>query len=301
MAPDPASPLARALPERVTMGLLPYINAHAIDEDYAVAAERREAGLSAGPGAGPTSGRRKVGRGGAAVLAVFAVLAVTAGVQTSKDSVSEEKDRRALIAEVTSRRDAVAAQRKAITQLQAQNAVLESNLLRSTNSSTGVLDRISLLGLRSGVAPARGPGVEAIANDAPNATSARDKVLDTDLQKLVNGLWQAGAEAIAINGQRLTALSAIRFAGSAITVNLVSLKPPYRILAIGDPNTLQARFANTTSGQAWLDLQREVGLRFSMHNSSSLRLPGRGVPVLRFVQEPGSSGSTAGLKGRETP
>ena len=36
---------------------------------------------------------------------------------------------------------------------------------------------------------------------------------DPDLQKLVNGLWQAGAEAISINGQRLTNLTAIRHAG----------------------------------------------------------------------------------------
>ena len=44
-------------------------------------------------------------------------------------------------------------------------------------------------------------------------------MLDPDLQKLVNGLWAAGAEAISINGQRLTNLSAIREAGEAITVN----------------------------------------------------------------------------------
>ena len=36
---------------------------------------------------------------------------------------------------------------------------------------------------------------------------------------LVNGLWQAGAEAISINGQRLTSTSAIRFAGQAILVD----------------------------------------------------------------------------------
>lgn len=296
MAPG-RTPDARPLPERVTMGLLPYINAHAVDEDYAVAAAR-----AASPGERPAATRRRVGRGGAVVIAVFAVLAVTAAVQTSKDSVSEEKDRRDLIKQVEQRRDSVSAQRSTISRLQAENATLEAALLRSTENSTGVLARISLLGTRSGIAAVKGPGVSVVADDAPDASSDRDKVLDSDLQKLVNGLWQAGAEAISINGQRLTALTAIRFAGSAITVNDVSLNRPYRILAIGNPDTLQGRFADTTSGGAWLDLQREVGLRFSMHSQSSLRLPGQVLPSLRYVRDDGSAGpGSDGSTGKGTP
>src|SRR5690606_6973410 len=45
------------------------------------------------------------------------------------------------------------------------------------------------------------------------------RALDVDLQTVVNGLWAAGAEAISINGQRLTSVSTIRSAGSAILVD----------------------------------------------------------------------------------
>lgn len=267
----------RVLPERVTMGLLPYINAHALDEDYAQAAARR------GPTVAPTP--RRVGRAGAIVLAVFAILAVTAAAQTSKDSVSEEKERRALISQVKERRALLDSQRRSINALTGETRRLESLLLRNTDDSNGLLDDVARLSLRSGIGPAVGPGVEVVADDAPNAESDRNRVLDSDLQKLVNGLWQAGAEAISINGERLTALSAIRHAGSAITVNLTSLNRPYKILAIGNPDTLPGRFADTTTGQAWLDLQREVGLVFSMRTKTSLRLPGAEVPDLRFVQQ----------------
>jgi uncharacterized protein YlxW (UPF0749 family) len=267
----------RQLPERVTMGLLPYINAHALDEDYAQAAARRR------PGAAPLP--RRVGRAGAVVLAVFAVLAVTAAVQTSKDSVSEEKERRALIVQVKDRRALLASQREQIATLTSQTRRLEASLLRNTDDSNGLFAQVARLGLRSGVAPAVGPGVQVIADDAPDAESDRNRVLDTDLQKLVNGLWQAGAEAISINGERLTALSAIRHAGSAITVNLTSLNRPYKILAIGDPEALASRFADTTTGRAWLDLVQQVGLVSSITTKTSLRLPGAEVPVLRFVEE----------------
>jgi len=268
---------ARQLPERVTMGLLPYINAHALDEDYAQAAARRDPGTPASP--------RRVGRAGAIVLALFAVLAVTAAVQTSKDSVSEEKERRALIAQVKERRALLASQRKDIAALTSENRRLESSLLRNTDDSNGLFAQVARLGLRSGVAPAVGPGVQVIADDAPNAESDRNRVLDTDLQKLVNGLWQAGAEAISINGERLTTLSAIRHAGHAITVNFTSLSRPYTILAIGNPDTLSSRFGDTTTGAAWLDLVQQVGLVSSITTKTSLRLPGADVPELRFVEQ----------------
>lgn len=264
------------LPDRVTMGLLPYINAHALDEDYAQAAERRAR-------AGSAKERPKVGKMGAAALAVFAVLTVTAAAQTSQDSVSEEKDRVALIDQVKERKKALNDNRERARRLAADNDQLVAAINADAEDSSGLLARIRLLNLRSGTTPVRGPGVEVVADDAPNAESERNTVLDTDLQKLVNGLWQAGAEAIAINGHRLTALSAIRFAGSAITVNFQSLRRPYRILVIGDPNTLPTRFAESSSGQTWLDLQRDVGLRFAMRTKTSLRLPGAPVPVLRYA------------------
>ena len=124
-----------------------------------------------------------------------------------------------------------------------------------------------------------------MANDAPNATSSRNEVLDTDLQRLVNGFWEAGAEAIAVNGERLTNLSTIRTAGGAITVNARSLAPPYVVNVIGDKDTLPARFAETSSGQAWLDLQRDVGLRLTITPVSSLRLPATEVS-LRYATSP---------------
>lgn len=266
------------LPERVTMGLLPYLNAHAVDEDYAFAAEQRTRRGEAAP-----EPRRSIGARGAAVLLVFAILTATAAAQTSRNSGTDEKEREELIAQVKDQRASVNAQRKAISGLQAENEALEDDLLRSSSSSNGVLQQVELLSLRSGIGPARGPGVEVIADDAPNAQNDRNKVLDSDLQKLVNGLWQAGAEAISINGERLTVLSAIRHAGSAITVNFTSLSRPYRILAIGNADRLPSRFAETTSGQAWLDLKAEVGLQFSITPQSSLRLPGADMPRLRFI------------------
>ena len=52
-----------------------------------------------------------------------------------------------------------------------------------------------------------GPGLRITVSDNPDGSSD-GRVRATDLRLLVNGLWQAGAEAIAINGRRLTGISA---------------------------------------------------------------------------------------------
>jgi uncharacterized protein YlxW (UPF0749 family) len=269
------------LSEQATLGLLPYLTAHALDEDYAHAAARRATGAE-------PPGRRRVGTAGALAIAVFALLAVTAAVQTSQDSVSQERERRALIDQVKARKAALVADRKTVARLQADNSRLQSEVFRAHASADAVLREVRLLSLRSGTTAVHGPGVEIVVDDARNAASDRNKVLDKDLQTLVNGLWAAGAEAISINRERLTGLSPIRHAGSAITVNFDRLSPPYRILAIGDPKSLQSRFVDSTSGQTWFDVQRQFGLRFSMHTQGSLRLPAAEVPDLRLASTIGS-------------
>lgn len=279
------------LPDQVTMGLLAYLTSHALDEDYAQAAARRTTAAAAAGSAGARA-RRPIGLAGALALAVFAVLAVTAAAQTSQDSASQERERQALIDQVKARKEALAADRTTVAQLQSGNTRLRTDLLHSGETSAGLLKEVRLLALRSGTSAVHGPGVQILVDNPPNAPSSQNdssKVLDKDLQKLVNGLWAAGAEAIAVNGQRLTALSAIRHAGSAITVNYTRLSPPYEVLAIGDPKNLPSLFAETTSGATWLDLQRQFGFRFRMLAQSSLRLPAASVPDLRFARSAGTS------------
>jgi uncharacterized protein YlxW (UPF0749 family) len=266
------------------MGLLDYLTTHALDEDYAFVSEQKATA--------PTPrAKRRIGVFGAAVMAVFAVLVVTAAVQTSRNAGSDERERRELVDQVSQARTALDADRRQLAQLRAESNALQSRQLRNDRSAQGLLDTISLLGVKTGTVAVRGPGVRMVADDAPGADSARNEVLDTDLQKLANGLWEAGAEAVAVNGQRLTNLSTIRLAGGAITVNAHSLRRPYVVTAIGNQNTLPARFAETSSGQAWLDLQRQVGLRLSIRPVSSLRLPAAEVS-LRYANQDKAGGAS---------
>ena len=110
-------------------------------------------------------------------------------------------------------------------------------------------------------------------------------IYDSDLTRLVNGMWQAGAEAVAINGHRITTLTPIRSAGSAITVDYVSLSPPYVLEAIGDPARLQARFARTSAAAWWQYLHDNYGITYELQTvSSDLKLPADPAMTLRYTK-----------------
>ena len=58
------------------------------------------------------------------------------------------------------------------------------------------------------------------------------------------------------------------------------------MLAIGNMNTLPSRFAETTHGATWFDLQQQVGLRFDMKTDRTLVLPAADQLSLRYATRP---------------
>lgn len=256
------------------MGLLAYLTAHAVDDDYERLAR-----------SGATRRRASSARTASVVaLALFTLLLLTAASQTSRSAVSDAQERASLVSALEARRKTVAHDQDQVSRLQRQITHYRGLLVDNDNLSRGTRTALTVLGDLAGTSPVHGQGVTVTVDDAAHARSARQTVLDTDLQQLVNGLWEAGAEAVAINGQRITPLTAIREAGSAITVNYRSLDRPYVVEAIGDAATLPSRFADTSGGQTWLDLQQQVGLRFSVTTRSSLSLPGAPTPTLRYAR-----------------
>jgi uncharacterized protein YlxW (UPF0749 family) len=100
------------------------------------------------------------------------------------------------------------------------------------------------------------------------------KIVDRDLQIVVNGLWQAGATDIAINGRRLTPTSAIRSAGEAILVNYRPLIPPYVVSAIGpDANQIIGRFREGTAGLLLEELEATYGVFWELQTVGEVTLP----------------------------
>ena len=117
-----------------------------------------------------------------------------------------------------------------------------------------------------------GPGVKITVDDS-KASSEEGRLTDTDLRQVVNGLWGSGAEAIAINDRRLSSKTAIRTAGSAITVNYASISAPYVIKVIGPAQTLPGQFAQTDGGTILQYHSDNFRVRYQMETLDAVTLP----------------------------
>ncbi|HWU32855.1 MAG TPA: DUF881 domain-containing protein [Marmoricola sp.] len=274
------SPEHRAL---AALGLFPFLDSAALNDEY----------IEAHASHRPAQSKAWL----LIAVAVLTVLVVVAASQTAANSTADAKQRDDLIAQIHQRQATMKTLTSEITRAQSAINALQSGLSSNKDLSGSTRSRLGSWGTSAGISAVTGPGVEVIVDNAPKSAGARGVVQDRDLQQLVNGLWEAGAEAVSINGQRITSLTAIRTAGAAITVNYQSLTPPYVVDAIGNPATLPAKFAQTDSGAAWLDLQNQLGMVYSMNTKADLTLGAATLPSLRFAR-PASNADTSGGSGQ---
>jgi len=120
----------------------------------------------------------------------------------------------------------------------------ELHKMQTAAASTDNQQDKDLLRYRAALVPLEGEGVIVRMDDSTKPAKAGENpnlyvIHDDDLLRVVNELRAAGAEAIAINGQRLTGASEIRCAGPTLSVNNVRSSAPFEIRAIGDKKSLE--------------------------------------------------------------
>ncbi len=261
-----------------SMGLLNDIASRALEPDYAHAAER--ARTSGPPSAWTQAERTATALLVAALLGAATMVAVLqlrepAGVGTSPREllVREIEDRTGEAESLATTRDTLTAE---IAAIQEEALAADPNFLA----------RLAETEVLSGAGPVSGPGLVMVLDDGPDAVAEDDpeaRVQDVDLQVVTNALWAAGAEAIAVNGHRLTALSAIRSASQAVLVDLAPVLPPYRVEAIGDVRELQTGFARSSAANHVTFLTGTYGITVTTSSETDLRLPGAPSAALRYA------------------
>jgi uncharacterized protein YlxW (UPF0749 family) len=272
-----------------SMSLLTALLGQSLDPGYAEASRRRAAQ--------PARPRRPRLLLLVGLVAIGAVLAAAA-LQTRVGLPASERARAMLVDQVQQRSDAADALVRHVATLQADVAKAQREALALTAAGRAEASRLAALEMASGVAPVTGPGLRvSIDNAASSATSgngdprttgepSEGTVRDRDLQQVVNGLWAAGAEAIAVDGHRLSSLSAIRAAGQAILIDYRAVTPPYVIEAIGQPGRLEAGFAASAGGAYLQTIATSFGIRYDIGAAKRLDLPGAAGQRLDTARPP---------------
>ena len=141
--------------------------------------------------------------------------------------------------------------RSQIASLRAQIDALEAQAAGRSDTTRALQSQVADLRAHAGLTPVHGPGVEVdLTNGSPNSDptgQARYLVTFQDVQDLVNLLFAAGAEAVAVSGRRITPVSS--FSGSEGEVVIDQGPPlfsPIRVLAVGDRNHMQTALLDPT-------------------------------------------------------
>jgi uncharacterized protein YlxW (UPF0749 family) len=261
-----------------SMTLLTSMLERPLDPSYQAAADRRRAA-----GEAPATSSR--------TALVFIMMLLTGllfaiGAQALRPKPTAAATVRGeLVSRIESLQTRSTEQEAKVTTLSKQVRDLEDLALQQSGSDD-LTTQIKQLEVGAAAVPLKGPGLTLTIDDAPSVDADANagsrpssgfqegRVTSGDLQIVVNGLWGAGAEAIAINGHRLSSTAAIRFAGQAIIVDFRPLARPYVITALGDPKGMPQIFEPSFAGVYLDQLTQEFQIRSSLTTSDDLTVPG---------------------------
>lgn len=280
--------------DRARTPLLTLITRESLDQDYVMVAQRAPRD--------PATSRPTRRIGVVAVVAVFGVLVTVAAVQTSRNAEATDASRESLIERIEARRSALRDEQAKIADLQAENADKEADLLAVVDDLNAVQGDLLTLEGQSGFAAVTGEGIKMVLDNSELADE-NSMIRDSDLTLLVNALWEAGAEEVSVNGQRISVVSAIRNVGPVVKVNHVGIAPPYTVLAIGDRSTLASEaLLETASGLAFSSLATQYGFTYSTDNMEEIQIPAAPPQLRRLRSAVQGSDDTGGgrLEGEGT-
>lgn len=208
-------------------------------------------------------------------LAVMAFL-VVAQLRTSRATTSQvqipTRNIYAMATLLREEREARVKLEAQVTQLRKQLESYERTATEGRSLAEAMSKELETLRIALGLKAMRGPGVIVKMADAKTQPKGSNPVVVTyqDIVAVVNELWAAGAEAVAVNEQRITATTGLSQVGGTVVINLQRLNGPFEIAGIGDPATLEGAL-NIRGGL--VEGLRALGLVIKISRRDSITVP----------------------------
>lgn len=209
------------------------------------------------------------------IALVCMILGIMLAVQfrtTASIEANQSDDR---VSELTQKLQTVSGERDALAE---EVLSLRSKLANFRETDQALADlhqEVTQANMAAGLLPMEGPGIILTLNDSLLNLGAVDNanayiIHDRDLLLVVNEMKASGAEAISINGKRMTAISEIRCAGTAILVNRDIIAPPFEIRAVGNPDILES---GLLMRGGILDQLKALGMQVHLQKKEKVEIP----------------------------
>jgi uncharacterized protein YlxW (UPF0749 family) len=182
-----------------------------------------------------------------------------------------------------------------ILDLRSQISDLETKGEGSAAAATDLGQRLQDARLAAGLIALKGPGLVIQLRDSgqtvlPGGNPDDYLVSATDVRRVVESLWLAGAEAVAVNGERITTGTAILDIGGTVLVNSAYLAPPYQVAAIG-PADLFDRLNASAAFEGFVQSRAQAfGIQVDFAQPNEVDLPAYAGTISLNFAEPDASG-----------
>ncbi|MEI7792486.1 MAG: DUF881 domain-containing protein [Candidatus Berkelbacteria bacterium] len=150
------------------------------------------------------------------------------------------------------------------SQIQAENVVLSKEEIAKLNHMKA----------QAGLTKLNGPGVIIILDDSATSVATESSIVHAaDIRDVLNLLWGSGAEAIAINGQRVVINTAVDCIVNTILLNNVRLATPFQVEAIGNRDLMYDKVTNQKILTDLYKRKRENGVIFDVKKNDDITVP----------------------------
>ena len=219
----------------------------------------------------------------------FSFVAVTAGFSADASRRASQPRRQQLVELISSRQKQIVQMEERLADLRAEMQAEVESAGRESASERATAEASRVLALQAGATALTGPGLEVVMSDSERVPGANEdaslyRVHDVDIQLVVNALFSLGAEALAVDSQRVISTTAIRGAGETILVNFRPLVPPYVVSAIGVPARTFEQHPVAARLARWEDL---FGLGFRVRDVEQVTVPAYAGQIGVRHAEPG--------------
>jgi uncharacterized protein YlxW (UPF0749 family) len=216
------------------------------------------------------------------VVALAAGLLFATSGQTAQGSDLRAGDTTQLSALIQQRDEDLRRRQAELADLQAQVQQLTAQAGSRNGAVKQAEDQAGAAALSAGLTPLSGPGVTITLDDAPRrpdgslpAGARPDDVVihQSDVQAVVNALWAAGADGVAVMGQRLITTSAVRCVGNVLLLQGRTYSPPFVVTAVVDASAVRPELDASPQVQVFQDAVDAFGLTFDVEKNARVDLP----------------------------
>ena len=216
------------------------------------------------------------------VVALAAGLLFATSGRTAQGTDLRAGDVTELSGLISQRETAIARQNGQLADLQRQVERLTAQAATRDGAVAAAQGAGDAGAVSAGLVPLSGPGVVITLDDAPSRpdgslpVNARpdDLVIhQSDVQAVVNAIWAAASDGVAVMDQRLIATSAVRCVGNTLLLQGRTYSPPFVITAIGDAAAIRAQLAVSPQVAVFQQAVDDFGLTFSVRERPQVTVP----------------------------